>query len=93
MEIGPRSRLRLNPKVRIRRDERSGKTALVFPESVLFLNPSGTAIVELCNGRTLSEIVEVLAQRYGELPARVEADVRGYLQRLSERGLLAVEET
>jgi pyrroloquinoline quinone biosynthesis protein D len=91
MEIGPQTRLRLSPKVRLRHDEQSGKMALVFPESVLFLNPSGAAIVELCNGRTLSEIVAVLAQRYQVSSAQVERDVRSYLLRLSERGLLVPE--
>jgi pyrroloquinoline quinone biosynthesis protein D len=92
MEIGPATRLKLNPKVRLRRDEQSGKTALVFPESVLFLNASGAAIVELCNGRTLSEIVAVLAQRYQVSAEQAERDVRGYLVRLSERGLLVAED-
>jgi len=90
-EIEPQTRLRLSPKVRVRRDEQSGKTALVFPESVLFLNPSGAAIVELCNGRTLSEIVRILTERYQVTPEQVERDVRGYLVRLSERGLLVAE--
>jgi pyrroloquinoline quinone biosynthesis protein D len=92
VEIGPDTRLRLNPKVRLRHDEQSGKMALVFPEAVLFLNPSGAAIVELCNGRTLSEVVQVLAERYSVSPELVESDVRGYLTRLSERGLLVTEE-
>lgn len=90
MEISPQTRLKLSPKVRLRRDEQSGKTALVFPESVLFLNASGAAIVELCNGRTLLEIVTVLADRYRVSTEQVERDVRGYLVRLSERGLLVM---
>ena len=93
MEIGSRTRLKLNPKVRLRHDDPSGKTALVFPENVLFLNPSGTAIVELCNGRTLGEIVAVLAERYQVPSEQIERDVRGYLVRLSERGLLVTEES
>jgi pyrroloquinoline quinone biosynthesis protein D len=92
VEIGPTTRLRLNPKVRLRHDEPSGKMALVFPESVLFLNPSGAAIVELCNGHTFLEIVTTLAQRYQVSSEQVERDVRGYLQRLSERGLLVLEQ-
>jgi len=91
MELDLRTRLRLSPKVRLRRDEQSGKTALVFPETVLFLNPSGAAIVELCNGRTLAEIVGVLATRYQVSPDEVERDVRGYLARLSDKGLLIAE--
>jgi pyrroloquinoline quinone biosynthesis protein D len=92
VEIGPGTRLKLNPKVRLRHDEKSGKMALVFPEAVLFLNPSGAAIVELCNGRTLSEVVQVLANRYSVSAEQVERDVRDYLMRLSERGLLVTEE-
>ncbi len=92
-KLGPQTRLRLNPKVRLRRDAQSGKTALVFPESVLFLNPSGAAIVELCDGRTLGEIVALLAGRYQVSAEEVERDVRGYLLRLSDRGLLSAEES
>jgi pyrroloquinoline quinone biosynthesis protein D len=92
-EIGAHTRLRLSPKVRLRRDDPSGKTALVFPESVLFLNSSGAAIVELCNGRTLEEIVTILTRRYQLSAEEVERDVRGYLLRLSERGLLIADES
>jgi len=92
VEIGPGTRLKLNPKVRLRHDEASGKMVLVFPESALFLNASGAAIVELCNGRTLAEIVALLALRYWVADEQVERDVRGYLARLADRGLLVTED-
>jgi len=84
-------RLRLSPKARVRTDKISGKPALLYPEGVLLLNPTGAAIVELCDGQhTVAEMVSKLAIRYNSPPDRLSVDVTQYLGRLRDRELLEV---
>jgi pyrroloquinoline quinone biosynthesis protein D len=89
-EIGSGDRPRLHPKARLRPDEPSGKLALLSPENVMLLNATGAAIVELCDGRTVAEIVAALGQRFSAPPGKLEAEVIRYLARLREKGLLEV---
>ena len=77
----------LSPRVRLRTDRVTGKPILLFPEGVLALNPTGAAIVELCDGRTVDEIVSTLTTRFS---AKVGADVVRFLDRLLDRGLIEI---
>ena len=87
--IEPGTRPRLAVKARLQTDKVSGKPALLYPEGVLLLNPTGAAIVELCDGqRTFAEMVTTLAARYNSSPESLSGDVAEYLGRLRERGLL-----
>ena len=63
---------------------------LMVPEGALRLRGPGCAIVDLCDGqRTLGQIVDELSQRFApEDPARIDAEVRAFLQRLSDRGAI-----
>jgi pyrroloquinoline quinone biosynthesis protein D len=82
-------RPRLAPKARLQTDKLSGKPALLYPEGVLLLNPTGAAIVQLCDGRrTLTEMLATLAERYQEAPHQLAHDVMEFLGRLRDRGLL-----
>jgi pyrroloquinoline quinone biosynthesis protein D len=59
---------------------------LLQPESVVVLNGSGVAILELCDGqRTVAEIVTELAARYRSVP---DDEVRQFLTRLVARRYL-----
>jgi pyrroloquinoline quinone biosynthesis protein D len=85
----PGTRPRLAPKARVQTDKISGKVALLYPEGVLLLNPTGAAIVELCDGqRTFQDMISTLAARYKSSPDSLSSDVAEYLDRLRERGLL-----
>ncbi|MDQ3812494.1 MAG: pyrroloquinoline quinone biosynthesis peptide chaperone PqqD [Armatimonadota bacterium] len=87
--IRPEARPRLASKVRVQTDKVSGKPALLYPEGVLLLNPTGAAIIELCDSQnTFAEIVTTLAGRYNAPPDAVSVDVAEYLGRLRERGLV-----
>jgi pyrroloquinoline quinone biosynthesis protein D len=87
--IPPEARPRLNPKVRVQTDKVSGKPALLYPEGVLLLNPTGAAIVELCDGsHPFATLVAALAERYSAPPDVLSGDVAEYLNRLRDRGLL-----
>jgi pyrroloquinoline quinone biosynthesis protein D len=70
---------------RYRWDKVRGQHQLVFPEGILVLNDTGAAIVRLCDGRSLDELVAALAQEYGCPPAE---EVSEFLQRLAQKGLL-----
>ena len=59
------------------------KYILLGPESVSVLNPTGAAILDLCDGnRTIAEIVEKLHGRYDHV---ADDDVTRFLTSLSTR--------
>jgi pyrroloquinoline quinone biosynthesis protein D len=70
----------LSPHVRLAFDRVRERHVLLRPESVLVLNPTGAAILELCDGRrTVAEIVRELGQRYDRV---VSGEVQDFLTRL-----------
>ena|SRR5258705_2132337 len=80
-------------RARVQTDPISGKPVLLYPEGVLMLNPTGHAIVSLCDGQaTVSELISALAARYQESSEKISAEVTGYLDRLRERNLLELVE-
>ncbi|WP_428506507.1 pyrroloquinoline quinone biosynthesis peptide chaperone PqqD [Pseudonocardia sp.] len=59
------------------------RPVLLHPETVVVLNGSGAAILELCDGRrTVAEIVAELGARYQAVP---DDEVRRFLTRLAAR--------
>ncbi|MGW5049024.1 pyrroloquinoline quinone biosynthesis peptide chaperone PqqD [Streptomyces griseoluteus] len=59
------------------------RKVLLHPETVVVLNGSGAAILELCDGRhTVAEIVAELGARYETVP---DDEVRQFLARLVAR--------
>jgi pyrroloquinoline quinone biosynthesis protein D len=61
---------------------------LLSPETVVVLNATGTAVLELCDGqRTVAEIVTELGARYSRV---VDEDVRRFLDRLVDRRCVEV---
>jgi pyrroloquinoline quinone biosynthesis protein D len=72
--------------VRYRWDELRGQHQLVYPEGMLVLNDTGAAIVRLCNGRSLDELLAALTEECGDSPPR--EDVCEFLQRLAQKKLL-----
>jgi pyrroloquinoline quinone biosynthesis protein D len=87
------TRVRLARKVRLRRDPRSNKMMLLYPERGLELGDTAADVAALCDGRTAAAIVGELCARYaGVARAEVEQDVLAFLRTLAERGLLAGDE-
>lgn len=59
---------------------------LVYPEGAVLLNPTGAAILELCDGqRSIAAIAQILGERYN---CDVIDDVTEYLSQLAERELV-----
>ena len=81
----------LAAKARLRRDTRSGRYLLLYPERGMELNATGVEIVRLCNGQaTVGEIVDTLARRYASAPSTtIESEVLSFLGALEDRALLA----
>ena len=59
---------------------------LLYPEGTVFLNETGAAILELCDGhRSVHDVASLLQDRFG---TDVTADVIEYLSGLAERELI-----
>jgi pyrroloquinoline quinone biosynthesis protein D len=82
----PMRRPKLVRHARYRWDELRGQHQLVFPEGILVLNDTGAAIVRLCDGRTLDELLAALTEAYVDSFSAEE--LGEFLQRLAQKGLL-----
>jgi pyrroloquinoline quinone biosynthesis protein D len=79
-------RPQLVPHARYRWDTLRQQHQLVFPEGLLVLNDTGAAIVRLCDGRPLADLLATLSAQFPNTdPA---ADVAAFLERLARKGLL-----
>jgi len=79
---------RLARGVRLQTDSKTGNSVLLFPEGVLELNETAREIVSRCDGRTVGEIVQALAEEYDADPQMLAADVRETLADLQQRKLI-----
>jgi pyrroloquinoline quinone biosynthesis protein D len=88
IQIDSDDRPRLARHVRLTFDQARERHVLLSPETASVLNPTGAAILGLCDGeRTVAEIMAELRRRY----ARVADDeVRRFLARLVGRRHLEV---
>lgn len=86
MPIATDARPRLWRLARIGHDRVRNRPVLLYPEGAMFLNETGKAILELCDGtRSVEQIAQELGTRY---QADVLADVREYLALLGRRDLV-----
>jgi pyrroloquinoline quinone biosynthesis protein D len=74
--------------VRLQTDSKTGNSVLLFPEGVLELNETAQEILTRCDGRTVSEIIQALAEEYNADPEMLAADVRESLADLQRRKLI-----
>lgn len=80
------SRPQLWRLARIDFDRVRQRPVLLYPEGAMFINESGKAILELCNGvRTAGEIARELGERY---KSEVLSDVIEYLDMMEQRNLV-----
>jgi pyrroloquinoline quinone biosynthesis protein D len=74
--------------VRLQTDSKTGNSVLLFPEGILELNETAQEILTRCDGRTVSEIIQALAEEYDVDPQMLAADVRETLADLQRRKLI-----
>ena len=74
--------------VRLQTDSKTGNRVLLFPEGVLELNETAQEILTRCDGRTVSEIIQALAEEYNVDLEMLAADVREILADLQRRKLI-----
>jgi pyrroloquinoline quinone biosynthesis protein D len=79
---------RLARGVRLETDSATGKSVLLFPEGIVELNETAHGILTRCDGRTVSEIVQALAEEYDADLAALGTDVRETLADLQQRRLI-----
>ena len=80
---------RLPRGVRLRRDEARGGWVLLAPERILQPDAVAVEILTRVDGRaSLAQIVDSLVAAFSAERARIEADVRGFLGNLAEKGFV-----
>jgi pyrroloquinoline quinone biosynthesis protein D len=87
-EIANAAQPRLAKGVRLQTDSATGRSVLLFPEGIVELNETAHEILVRCDGRTLSEIVQALAEEYDANPSALAADVCQTLADLQQRKLI-----
>ena len=73
---------------RLQIDSSSDQNVLLYPEGIVELNDTAHEILSRCDGRTLGEIVQALAEEYEADAAALAADVREILTALQHRKLI-----
>ena len=86
--ISDSARPTLAQGVRLQIDSASGKSVLLYPEGIVELNDTAHEILCRCDGRTLGDIVQALAEEYEADTAALAADVREILTALQHRKLV-----
>lgn len=86
--ISDLARPSLTKGVRLQIDSATGKNVLLYPEGIVELNETAHEILSRCDGRTLGEIVQALAEEYETDPAAIAADVHEALADLQRRKLI-----
>jgi pyrroloquinoline quinone biosynthesis protein D len=79
---------KLTRGVRLQTDSKTGNSVLLFPEGVLELNETAQEILTRCDGRTVSEIIQALAEEYNVDLEMLGADVQETLADLQRRKLI-----
>ncbi len=88
LEIADVAQPRLAKGVRLQSDPATGKSVLLFPEGVVELNETAHEILARCDGRTVSKIVQALAEEYDADLDALATDVRETLADLQQRKLI-----
>ena len=87
-EISDTAQPRLAKGIRLQIDPATGKSVLLFPEGIVELNETAHEILMRCDGRTLRDILQALADEYDSDIATLAVDVRETLADLQQRKLI-----
>lgn len=84
-------RPQLLPRARLQIDKVTGRPMLLYPEGVLFLNPTGNAIVILCaKAYPFDTIISSLSAQFRVEPEVLIAEVTTYLNQLRAKNLIGL---
>jgi coenzyme PQQ biosynthesis protein PqqD len=87
-EISDTAQPHLAKGIRLQIDPATGKSVLLFPEGIVELNETAHEILMRCDGRTVRDILQALADEYDSDIATLAVDVRETLADLQERKLI-----
>lgn len=89
--IAPTERPQLLQRARLQTDKVTGEPMLLYPEGVLFLNPTGYAIINLCTQNyTFDEMIRRLSAQFQAAPEALVPEVTDYLNRLRAKNLIGL---
>jgi len=74
--------------VRLQTDSITGKSVLLYPEGIVELNETAHEIVSRCDGRSVAEIIQGLAEQYDAEADALGVDVCETLADLQRRKLI-----
>ena len=74
--------------VRLQTDSKTGNSVLLFPEGVLELNETAQEILTRCDGRTVTDIIQALAEEYDVDSHMLADDIQETLADLQRRKLI-----
>jgi pyrroloquinoline quinone biosynthesis protein D len=87
--LGPDSRPRLAPGVRLRHDGVRDAWVLLAPETIIDANPVAVEVIRRLTGEaTLANVVDDLAIAFTADRSLIEADVRVLLDKMIAKGLV-----
>src|SRR2546423_3798676 len=86
--ISDLARPQLAKGVRLQIDSITGKSVLLYPEGILELNETAHDILSRCDGRSVAEIVQGLAEQYEADADALAPDVRETLAEGHQRKLI-----
>jgi pyrroloquinoline quinone biosynthesis protein D len=85
------ARPRLAKGVRLEVDSATDKGVLLYPEGIVELNETAHEILARCDGRTLGDLVQTLAEEYDADADALAVDVRETLADLQQRKLIELK--
>jgi pyrroloquinoline quinone biosynthesis protein D len=79
----------MNPRlprgVRLRHDAIRSRWVLLAPERIFEVDDIGVEILKRCDGRSLSDMLNDLAAKFGATPDDIRSDVEGFLKGFAEK--------
>lgn len=89
-QLADAARPSLSASLRLTYDDVRGQHVLLGPESVRVLNPTGAAILELCDGS--STVAEIVAELRGRFDGVRAGEVRAFLTHLAAKRCLEIRD-
>lgn len=79
---------RLPRGVRLRRDTVRGRWVLLAPERIFEVDAVGAAILQLCDGRPLDDMLDDLSKTFDTPAEAIRGDVVSFLKGFAEKRVL-----